>query len=41
MGLNSLQSSVDEQEFPPMSNNHSHIPGSLKLAVFDKIVNRC
>eukprot|EP00105_Crassostrea_gigas_P031496 XP_011454206.1 PREDICTED: kinesin-like protein KIF27 isoform X3 [Crassostrea gigas] len=29
MGLNSLQSSVDEQEFPPMSNNHSHIPGSL------------
>ncbi|XP_078332438.1 kinesin-like protein KIF27 isoform X4 [Crassostrea virginica] len=29
MGLNSLQSSVDDQEFPSMSNNHSHIPSSL------------
>ncbi|XP_048780280.1 kinesin-like protein KIF27 isoform X2 [Ostrea edulis] len=29
MGLNSLQSSVDDQEFPPMTNNHSHIPSSL------------
>ncbi|XP_061178029.1 kinesin-like protein KIF27 isoform X2 [Saccostrea echinata] len=29
VGLNSLQSSVDDQELPPMSNNHSHIPSSL------------